>query len=217
MRANALLNTRGRSDDGRGSQRLGRLLRVGCVMGLGLSLALGSLAPFSDTAVAQQRNTGGAFKGMIDAPDGGEGDQGAMDADVLQRLFAEAGDGVGDQHLPFVLARLKKALADQDMLGFLDLVDPAYFSSQFQLLAREGRSPGETLGQFSCEFFSICDISKTYGFNDIVSADVIGVAGGYDGAGLVEVRLQLRMWDGLTLIAPVFYDRNSARLSAAVG
>ncbi|MCI4665455.1 MAG: hypothetical protein MRY74_12100 [Neomegalonema sp.] len=138
--------------------------------------------------------------------------------DTLLALFDQARNGSGDAHLPYVLNSLKKALAGQNMLAFLKLVDPAYFTEQFGLMHRAGRSPGESLGQFACEFFSVCDISKSYSFNDIVSAHVLsakakpGAAGG-----LIEVKLELRMWDGLKLQSTIFYDPANARLSAARG
>lgn len=189
-------------------------LACGAVAGLAMAIAL--VGPGS--AEAQNRSGGAPLAGVLN-PANPQMDTEGMGGgeDALQMLFAQANDGSGDQHLPFVLARLKKALADQDMLGFLDLVDPAYFETQFRAVSRPGRSPGETLRQFACEFFSICDVSKTYGFNDIVSMDVLHVAPGYDGAGMTEVKLELRMWDGLTLIVPVFYNPSSARISAAVG
>lgn len=162
-------------------------------------LALGGAAP------AQNRLEPGA----ISAPD---------ENDPLIRLFAQAQRGEADPHLPFVLSRLKRALADQDMLGFLSLVDPSYFEQQFGMLSASGRNPGESLGQFACEFFSVCDIAKSYSFNDIVSMQLLGVSpeGGLSG-GLVEVTLELRMWDGLTVQSTVFYNTGNARLSAAVG
>lgn len=138
--------------------------------------------------------------------------------DALLDLFAAAENGSGDPHLPYVLNDLKKALAAQNLLAFLELVDPAYFSEQFGQVHKAGRSPGESLGQFSCEFFSICDISKHYAFSDIVSADVLSVTPPGPGGGpLIKVRLELRMWDGLTLPSTVYYDPANARLSAARG
>lgn len=182
------------------------------------ALALAAAGGLASDAIAQNRTGGAPLAGVLDPAAAPFGDDGMTEgADALQKLFAAAHGGAGDQHLPFVLARLKKALADQDMLGFLDLVEPAYFETQFRAISRPGRSPGETLGQFACEFFSLCDLSKTYGFNDIVSMDVLAVEPGYGGSSVVEVRLELRMWDGLTLIAPVFYNPATARFSAAVG
>ena len=139
-------------------------------------------------------------------------------SDALIELFTRAQDGSGDPHLPSVLNDLKKALASQNLLAFLKLVDPAYFSEQFQALHRVDRSPGDTLDQFSCEFFQICDISKSYAYTDIVSAQVLSArpAPGATG-GVVEVRLELRMWDGLTLTSTIFYDPANARLSSARG
>lgn len=184
-----------------------------------LLVAATALAGSAADGDATAQTRGGVMAGVVDAPQNAaeEGEDG-FEQDTMQRLFAAASDGSGDPHLPFVLSRLKKALADQDMLGFLDLVEPAYFEEQFRLLSRPGRSPGETLRQFSCEFFSLCDISKTYSFNDIVSMDVRGVSDSFGGGQrLIEVRLELRMWDGLLLVAPVYYDPGTARLSAAVG
>lgn len=143
---------------------------------------------------------------------------GTVEEDALAGLFAQLRDGQADPHLPYVLARLKRALADQDLLGVLALIEPEHFNTQFGLLQSGGQPPAQTLGQFACEFFTICDISKTYGFNDIVSAQVLRVSpeGGLTN-GPVEVTLELRMWDGLTLISVVFYDPASARLTGPVG
>ncbi len=186
-------------------------LKMAC--GAAAMAALGLTLLSASAVQAQNRTEAAPLAGVIDPENDGMG----TNVDALQMLFVQAQDGAGDQHLPFVLARLKKALADQDMLGFLELVDPGYFETQFRAVSRPGRSPGDSLGQFACEFFSLCDISKTYGFNDIVSMDVIGVSPAFDGVGLTEVKLELRMWDGLTLIVPVFYHPNSARFSSAVG
>lgn len=170
-----------------------------------LALALAGAASLAQTAAAQNR----VEPGSVSVAD---------EDDPLIHLFEQARRGEADPHLPFVLSRLKRALADQDMLGFLSLVDPAYFEEQFRLVSSSGRNPGETLGQFACEFFSVCDIAKTYSFNDIVSMQVLKVSpeGGLSGA-LVQVTLELRMWDGLTVQSTVFYNTSNARLSAALG
>ena len=149
---------------------------------------------------------------------GGEAFEGAADEDALVELFELVREGKADPHLPFILSRLKRALGGQDLLGVLELMDPAYFASQFSRHQSPKRTPGKAMGAFMCEFFSICDISKTYGFNDIVSAQVVKISpkDGLTG-GPVEVTLELRMWDGLTLYSTVFYDPNSATISAAVG
>lgn len=139
-------------------------------------------------------------------------------SDPLARLFDQARRGEADPHLPYVLTRLTRALSEQDVIAFLELVDPAYFDEQFGLLSTPDRSPGEALAQFTCEFFSVCDIGKQYRFADIVSGKLISVApdGGLTG-GSVEVTLELRMWDGLTIEAVIFYNPSAARFSAAVG
>ncbi len=180
------------------------LWRVGRRAALAVAVAA---SVFAAAASAQEREQ-----------EQGQGQASAEPSDAMLELFARAADGSGDAHLPYVLNNLKRALATQNMLGFLDLVDPAYFTEQFNFLHRPNRSPGETLGQFSCEFFSICDISKSYRFHDIVSADVVSVkAGPGRPGGLIEVRLELRMWDGLVLPSVIYYDPATARLSAASG
>lgn len=145
-------------------------------------------------------------------------EEGEVGDGELQRLFEMAREGQAEKHLPFILVRLKRALANQDLLSFLDLVDPVYFDSQFALLSQSGRPPGEVMGQFACEFFSVCDVSKRYSYNDIVSAEVVKVSpeGGLTG-GLVEIGLEIRMWDGQTVYSSIFYNPNTSRLSAAVG
>lgn len=134
----------------------------------------------------------------------------------LTTLFQMAQDGTGDPHLPYVLTRLRKALTDQDLISFLDLVDPPYFSEQFPLAMHPARSPGDSLNQFSCEFFTICDISKAYRLNDIVSLLVVGVGRTADGD-LIEVTLELRMWDGVVVRSLIFYNPASAKLLSAFG
>lgn len=152
------------------------------------------------------------------SPERAEIGEGIEDEDALPALLLLLREGQADPHLPFILSRLKRALADQDLLGVLTLIDPAHFSEQYALQQRSGRAPAEALGRFACEFFSICDISKTYGFNDIVSAKVLKISpeGGLTG-GPVEVTLELRMWDGMSLISVIFYDPSTARLSGASG
>ncbi|MEL6978940.1 MAG: hypothetical protein AAGM38_09705 [Pseudomonadota bacterium] len=139
--------------------------------------------------------------------------------DALGRLFEQARAGEADAHLPFVIARLRRALGDQDLLSVLELIEPGYFSAQYGTLsAGPNVEPAAALSRFACELFSICDVSKTYRFNDIVSAELLSVSpqGGLTG-GLVEVRLELRMWDGLSLISVLSYDPSTARLSGPVG
>lgn len=136
----------------------------------------------------------------------------AIDGDgVLLRLFDDARTGEVDTHLPYVLHRLEKALSEQNLIAFLDLVDPAYFREQFGLIAAGETSPGRQMHQFSCEFFALCDISKAYAFNDVVSAKVVSVA---DAGPLILVRIEMRMWDGLFLPAEIFYDPATSRLSS---
>lgn len=139
-------------------------------------------------------------------------------SDALLSLFELARKKEGDPHLPFVLNNLKRAISAHDMVAFLDLIDPEHFDAQFKPQVAAGRGRGEALGRYVCEFLSVCDVSKTYGFRDVVSAHVLSVSpeGGLTG-GLVEVSLELRLWDGLTVVSTIFYNPANARLSAAVG
>lgn len=174
-----------------------------------LSLFL-SLAP----SAAQAQSSGLGEAGAT-PPDGAES---AVGDDVLLDLLAAARDGSGDPHLPFVLVRLKRALGEQDLIAFLDLVDPAYFAEQFGLLSGPDRSPGEAMAQFTCEFISVCDVAKSYKFTDVVSVKVISV-GRLDTPldQPVEVKIELQMWDGVYVPARIFYNRRSYRLSSGLG
>jgi hypothetical protein len=155
---------------------------------------------------------------------------------ALSNLFEDARTGTGDPHLPFVLNRLKKALSDHDVIEFLDLVDPNYFQTQFGALSANGRSPGTALGQFSCELLSVCDISKSYGFNDIISMQVVNAKpmaqpqntfADHDesastdhpvpGSNLVSIALEIRMWDGVAIRSTIFYDSSIAKIFGAFG
>lgn len=192
----------------------GRMRRIGgAAQRLALSAALvGGLgvgaAGWTPPALAEERpsaESGAPSRSL---------DQG----DALQRLFAMARSKEGDPHLPFVLNRLKRAIAAHDMVAFLDLIDPAHFDAQFKRLLKPGGSPGDALGEYSCTFLSVCDLSKSYSFNDVVSAHVLAVApeGGLTG-GLVEVALELTLWDGLQIVSTIYYNPSNARLSAAFG
>lgn len=184
--------------------------------GAAVVLCLTSLAFMAggQTAAAQNRVASSDAAAVFGREEG----EPAPKGDALIALFDGVRVGAADPHLPYVLARLKRALSSQDLLGVLELVDPAYYETQIALHTRADRTPGAALGAFACEFFSVCDISKTYGFNDIVSAKVLAVTpeGGLTG-GPVEVTLELRMWDGLNLVSVIFYDPSSAKLSAASG
>lgn len=150
---------------------------------------------------------------------GGNGGGGAPADDVaLSDLLNAARDGSGDPHLPFVLVRLKRALGQQDVIAFLDLVDPKYFADQFGTLATPKRSPGEAMAQFTCEFISVCDIAKTYKFKDVVSMRLVSV-GRLDTPldQPVEIKIELQMWDGVMVPATIFYNRRSYRLSSSSG
>lgn len=148
-----------------------------------------------------------------------EGDRQALDpGDVLIELFNRAASGDGDRHLPYVLNALKQALANDDLIAVMRLIDREYFNAQFALYIADGADPGEALHRFTCEFFSVCDLSKNYTVVDIVSAHVLGIEPLEDGSsGLIAVRLELRMWDGLTIYSVIYYNPRTARLSAARG
>lgn len=184
-------------------------------LGLAASLAIAHLT--AAPAVAQSGSSGG------------QTERGA----ALIQLFEDARTGAGDRHLPFVLNRLKKALGEQNAIAVLELIDPVYFQTQFSALNSAGTSPGVALGRFLCELFNVCDISKSYRFNDIVSMLVIsaepmqqtfgsGFSSSGDGASqgatqFIEVRIEVRMWDGVTIETTLFYDPSNARLSGPIG
>ncbi len=147
-------------------------------------------------------------------------------------LFDAARSGEGDPHLPYVLTSLKKALTSQDAISLLELVDPAYFRTQFGAMSAGGRSPGAALNQFTCELLSICDVSKSYRLNDVVSMLVVAAeptTGSFapratdesqpvaPPSKLFEVKLELRMWDGVTVVSTIFYDPATTKLFGAVG
>ncbi len=135
-------------------------------------------------------------------------------SDALNELLAQARTGQGDRHLPFLLLRLKRALSTQDLIAFLDLVDPTYFKEQIAFLAGENRSPGEVMGQFTCEFLQICDVSKVYTLKDVVSAKVMSArtAGSF-----VVIQLEMQMWDGVQVPAEILYNPASYRFEAGRG
>ena len=135
---------------------------------------------------------------------------------LLPLLLQKARAGEGDPHLPYVLHRLEQAMAAQDVIAFLDLVDSAYFADQFALHVNPERSPGRSLHFFTCEFFSLCDVSKSYAYKDVVSAKVINIQPQASGP-LMEVSMELQVWDGLFLTVEIFYDPRTARLLSAGG
>lgn len=135
---------------------------------------------------------------------------------LLPQLLQSAREGEGDPHLPYVLHRLEQAMAAQDLIAFMDLVDSAYFAEQFAMHTSPERSPGRSLNQFTCEFFSLCDVSKSYAYKDVVSAKVISVTPEASGP-LLEVALELQVWDGLFLTVEIYYDPRSSRLLSARG
>lgn len=128
---------------------------------------------------------------------------------LLPKLLEAAQRGEGDPHLPFVLHRLEQAMNAQNLIGFLDLVEPSYFEKRFKALLTPGRSPGQAMNEFSCAFFELCDISKAYAYTDVVSARVVAVA---PEAQDIRVRMEMRMWDGIFLNADIIYDPATVRL-----
>lgn len=177
-----------------------------------LALAVG--APLMQMAPAATAQTRGASASVSEP------------GETLIRLFDEAREGAGDPHLPFVLNRLKRALSGQDAIGVLELVDPAYFQEQFGAMNAGAPNPGDALDRFTCELFALCDISKSYRLNDVISMVVLsaGPALGVQPTGdlsgateVIEVRLEMRMWDGVTIQAPIFYKPGSAKIFGAVG
>lgn len=140
--------------------------------------------------------------------------------EALILLFDAARSGEGDPHLPFVLTNLKKALTSQDAIALLELVDPEYFQSQVDLSSGDGRTPGAVLNQFTCELLSLCDISKSYKLNDVISMQVLSAtqrAPSRDAPAVYDVRIEMRLWDGVTVQALIFYDPAKAKLFGAVG
>lgn len=135
-------------------------------------------------------------------------------SDVLIALMAQAREGQGDLHLPFMLTRMKKALSTQDVIAFLDLVDTDYFNEQFAFLAKGGQEPGATLNQFVCEFLQICDVSKTYTLKDVVSGHVLAVAPAGD---RTVVRLEMQMWDGVMVVGEILYNPATYRFEGGRG
>ena len=133
---------------------------------------------------------------------------------LLPLLLQRARAGEGDPHLPYVLHRLEQAMAAQDLIAFLDLVDSTYFAEQFALHTSPERSPGRSMNQFTCEFFSLCDVSKSYAYKDVVSAKVINVR---PEGSLMQIDLELQVWDGLFITVEIFYDPGSSRLLSARG
>lgn len=150
----------------------------------------------------------------VAAQDDGEGAAVGPASDVLIEMLAQAQQGRGDRHLPYLLVRMKQALAAQDMVAFLDLVDPTYFNEQFAFLAGSGGAPGEVLNQFVCEFLQICDVSKKYRLKDVVSAHVLSVQPSGD---RVIVRLEMQMWDGVMVAGEILYNPGSYRFEAGRG
>lgn len=136
------------------------------------------------------------------------------DHNLLPSLLDAAQRGEGDPHLPFVIHRLEQAMNAQNLIGFLDLVEPMHFADRFDALRSPERSPGRALNEFSCTFFSLCDVSKAYAFTDVVSARAIAMA--QEGR-FIRVRMEMRMWDGIFLTADIFYDPETARLLSEAG
>ncbi|MBB4301851.1 hypothetical protein GGD81_000868 [Rhodobium orientis] len=128
----------------------------------------------------------------------------------------DAGDVAVSENLAVSLARMGRALEMQDLGGFLKLVTYPYFREQMGLLLSADERPNgyDAVGQFTCEFLSICSVSKAYGLADIRKARIVRLsAAGRD----VEVTLALTMADGLTLRSSFFYDSALFGFYAAFG
>ena len=191
-------------------------------MAMGATIAVAQITAAPQEGVAADASAGAhgdgeasfdAFLGeaSADVEQGVGAASGATADNLLPSLFSAARRGEGDRHMPYVLHRLEQAMSSQNLIGFLELVDSRYFAERFGEIAATAPSPGAAMRQFSCEFFTLCDVSKKYGYGDVVSAKVLSVepAGDY-----VAVRIEMRMWDGLFLPAEVFYDPKNARLIA---
>ncbi|MEL6318073.1 MAG: hypothetical protein AAFR16_10610, partial [Pseudomonadota bacterium] len=197
---------------GRGASRVGASRLWASRLGAGLLVALLSTAPAAAEDLIDLEPSASRAGQPLPSGAGPDGD------DALVELLDAARDGSGDPHLPYVLVRLKRALSEQDVIAFLDLVDPKYFSEQFSAMSGPDRSPGAAMAQFTCEFVSVCDIAKTYKFSDVVSMRLVSV-GRLDTPldQPVEIRIELRMWDGVLVPSTIYYSRQSYRLFAAAG
>lgn len=163
------------------------------------------------SAVAAAVAGGLAFGGAASA----KGVQPPQSVDIMADLYAQAAGGAIDAQLPVVLDRLKRAVATRDLVAVLDLIEPRYFEQQFNFLHRGERAPGETLAQFTCEFFFICSVEHHYRFPDIAAVEVVSVDAA--GGGLLSVNLRLTMSDGVRIDATVYYSTETKLLSAGVG
>ena len=113
------------------------LVAAGAATGLPAELGFGGAAAAQERPAPSEAALGGA--------------EGAAPEGALAELFEMARSGQADRHLPFVLARLKRALADQDLLGVLELTDKSYFDAQFQRHRTPNRSPGQAMSAYACE------------------------------------------------------------------
>lgn len=138
-------------------------------------------------------------------------------SDAEQRLLVQAKRGEVDRALPAQLEAFTAALESQDMIAFLNLVDPAYFAEQFAFLQGGARPPGEVLVQFSCEFLGICSVQYSYRLEDVVGATVVRVDAPQGADGSHEIVLRFRMRDGAEVEGSIFYRPSSDLFVSAVG
>lgn len=137
-------------------------------------------------------------------------------SEALMALRGEVKAGAVDAALPNAIDALKRALAANDMIGFLDLVDPAYFAEQFGFLHGGARPVGETMAQFTCEFLQICSVDEQYAFEDVVSAHLVA-ADQSPGSSLLSITLEIGLRDGRSLVRTILYSPESGRFLAGLG
>ncbi len=119
---------------------------------------------------------------------------------------------------------LAVAVRDQDVLGFLDMVEPSYFTGQMAFLLEmssvDRPAPvGETLSQFLCEFLSACTVGRKLGFEDILSLEYLSVEEFLElgEPPILIVRARLVFNNETTGEAEFLYFPNDYRFSAAAG
>lgn len=140
----------------------------------------------------------------------------SMVAPFLAEDFDDGGV-VLDNQAAVRVARMGRALEAHDLAGFLSLHTYPYFREQMSLLlSSANRKDGyAAVRQYSCEFLSICDVSKSYNFIDVTRARLVRLRP--TGATEIEVTWRLKMIDGKEFESSFFFDTGLLGFFAAFG
>ena len=129
----------------------------------------------------------------------------------------DSGNVVIDDHAAILIARMARSLETHDLAGFLSTHTYAYFREQLTLLlSAEDRKNGyDPVAQYTCEFLSICDVSKSYELADIKNVRIVRLRQGGDGD--IEITWRFTMTDGIAVESSFFYDARRFGFYAAFG